>query len=272
MSFLLIRPDSWNFPLFLHVAGAMLVTASLVVAVAALALAWRAEGEERAAITRFGFRTLLIAGIPSYFLMHGAAEWIVSRENIPSDNEPGWVGLGYGLADFGGILMLLATILAWLGARRSAVRRRRRPRQVRHGARDAGRRHVRRRDLGDDDQAVLGLSGPSPCAPAHWGTFSESARTLGEGSVNQRGGVGGVHVRAVGESRRPCSPARGERRDRVLELGRRPVRRPGRWAVAALPAGRHPVEAGLRRRAFRRSAGPARQPGRLSCLGPGAAV
>jgi hypothetical protein len=118
MSFLLIRPDSWNFPLFLHVAGAMLVTASLVVAVAALALAWRAEGDERAAITRFGFRTLLIAGIPSYFLMHGAAEWIVSRENIPSDNEPGWVGLGYGMADIGGILMLLATILAWLGARR----------------------------------------------------------------------------------------------------------------------------------------------------------
>jgi len=25
MTFLLIRPDSWNFPLFLHVAGAMLV-------------------------------------------------------------------------------------------------------------------------------------------------------------------------------------------------------------------------------------------------------
>jgi hypothetical protein len=118
MTFFLIRPDSWNFPLFLHVAGAMLVTASLVVAVAALFLAWRADGEQRAAITRFAFRTLLIAGIPSYFLMHGAAEWIVSRENIPSDNEPGWVGIGYGTADIGGILMLLATILAWLGARR----------------------------------------------------------------------------------------------------------------------------------------------------------
>jgi len=118
MTYLLIRPDSWNLPLFLHVAGAMLVTASLVVAVAALALAGRATGEERAAITRFGFRTLLFAGIPSYFLMHGAAEWIVSRENIPSKNEPGWVGLGYGMADIGGILMLLATILAWLGARR----------------------------------------------------------------------------------------------------------------------------------------------------------
>jgi hypothetical protein len=118
MTYLLIRPDSWNLPLFLHVAGAMMVTASLVVAVSALALAWRATGEERAAVTRFGFRTLLFAGIPSYFLMHGTAEWIVSRENIPSENEPGWVGIGYGTADIGGILMLLATILAWLGARR----------------------------------------------------------------------------------------------------------------------------------------------------------
>ena len=118
MTFLLIRPDSWNVPLFLHVAGAMLVTASVVVAVAALLLAWRADGEERAAITRFGFRTLLIAGIPSYFLMRLAAEWIVSRENISSDNAPGWVGIGRGTADLGGILILIATILTGVGMRR----------------------------------------------------------------------------------------------------------------------------------------------------------
>jgi hypothetical protein len=118
MTFLLIRPDSWNLPLFLHVAGAMLVTASVVVAVAALVLAWRATGEERAAITRFGFRTLLIAGIPSYFLMLLAAEWIRSRENIPDHNQPGWVGIGYGTADAGGILILLATILTGVGLRR----------------------------------------------------------------------------------------------------------------------------------------------------------
>ena len=118
MTYLLIRPDSWDFPLFLHVAGAMMVTASVVVAVAALALAWRATGEERSAITRFGFRTLLIAGIPSYLLMRIAAEWIVSRENIPTDNEPGWVGIGYGTADLGGILILLATILTGVGMRK----------------------------------------------------------------------------------------------------------------------------------------------------------
>ena len=91
MTFLLIRPDSWNFPLFLHVAGAMLVTASVVVAVAALVLAWRAEGEERAAITRFGFRTLLYAGIPSYFLMRSRLSGFeAARTSRPTTSRAGW--------------------------------------------------------------------------------------------------------------------------------------------------------------------------------------
>jgi hypothetical protein len=118
MTFLLIRPDSWNLPLFVHVAGAMAVTAALIAAAGSLVLAWRADGDQRAATTRFGFRTLLYAGIPAYFVMRIGAEWIVSKENIPSDNEPGWVGIGYGTADLGGILILLATILTWLGLRR----------------------------------------------------------------------------------------------------------------------------------------------------------
>ena len=118
MTYLLIRPDSWNLPLFVHVAGAMVVTAALVVTVGSLALAWRATGEERAAITRFGFRTLLYAGIPAYLVMRIGAEWILSRENIPTDNEPGWVGIGYGTADLGGILILIATILTGVGVRK----------------------------------------------------------------------------------------------------------------------------------------------------------
>jgi hypothetical protein len=118
MTFLLIRPDSWNFPLFVHVAGAMMVMAALAVAVSALVLAWRAQGEERAAITRFGFRTLLYAGIPAYLVMRIGAEWIVSRENIPSENGPEWVDIGYGTADLGGILILIATLLTGFGVRR----------------------------------------------------------------------------------------------------------------------------------------------------------
>jgi uncharacterized membrane protein YkgB len=117
VTFLLIRPDSWNLPLFVHVAGAMAVTAALVTAVGSLVLAWRATGEERAAITRFGFRTLLYAGIPAYFVMRIGAEWIYSKE-YSGDNDPGWIGIGYGTADLGGILIVIATILTWLGARR----------------------------------------------------------------------------------------------------------------------------------------------------------
>jgi hypothetical protein len=118
MTFLLIRPDSWNFPLFVHVAGAMAVTAALFTAVCSLILAWRAQGDDRTAITRFGFRTLLYAGIPAYFVMRIGAEWIYSKEPYSGDNDPGWLGIGYITADLGGILILLATILTWLGLRR----------------------------------------------------------------------------------------------------------------------------------------------------------
>ena len=36
----------------------------------------------------------------------------------PTDNEPGWVGIGYGTADLGGILILIATILTGVGVRK----------------------------------------------------------------------------------------------------------------------------------------------------------
>ena len=117
MTFLLIRPDSWNFPLFLHVAGAMVVTAAVFASVAMLALAWRAADEQRAVLTRFAFRTLLFAGIPAWFVMRIGAEWIYSKE-YSGDNDPSSVGVGYAIAEPSGILILLATILTWLSARR----------------------------------------------------------------------------------------------------------------------------------------------------------
>jgi hypothetical protein len=117
MTFLLIRPDSWNFPLFVHVAGAMVVTAAVVAAIGALVLAWRATGEHGAALTRFAFRTLLFAGIPAWFVMRIGAEWIYSKE-YSGDNDPSWVGIGYAIAEPSGLLILIATILTYLGARR----------------------------------------------------------------------------------------------------------------------------------------------------------
>ena len=117
MTFLLIRPDSWNVPLFVHVAGAMVVTAAVVAAIGALVLAWRATGEHRAALTRFAFRTLLFAGIPAWFVMRIGAEWIYSKE-YSGDNDPSWVGIGYAIAEPSGLLILIATVLTYLGARR----------------------------------------------------------------------------------------------------------------------------------------------------------
>ena len=117
MTFLLIRPDSWNFPRFVHVAGAMVVTAAVVAAIGALVLAWRTTGEHRAALTRFAFRTLLFAGIPAWFVMRIGAEWIYSKE-YSGDNDPTWVGVGYAIAEPSGLLILIATILTYLGARR----------------------------------------------------------------------------------------------------------------------------------------------------------
>ena len=60
-----IRPDSWNYPLFVHVLGAMVLVGALITAGTAQALSWRPEGNA-AAYSRLSFRTLLIVAIPAW--------------------------------------------------------------------------------------------------------------------------------------------------------------------------------------------------------------
>ena len=154
MTIALIRPDDWNFPLLVHVAGAMLLVGSLVTAAALLLLAWRGDSP---GLIRLGFRTLLIAAFPSYVLMRVGAEWINSKENIP--DEADWIGIGYITADGG---LALPSDLDDPGRGRSApggpsTRRRRHARAGRNGS-DARRPGcVCRRSLGDDDEAQLTL-------------------------------------------------------------------------------------------------------------------
>jgi hypothetical protein len=114
-----IRPDSWNYALFLHVLGAAVLVGALVTAGTALVLSWRENRD--AAFTRFAFRTLLFVGVPAWFAMRIGAEWIYSKENwadVP--NEPDWLGVGYITADLGGLLLLISVVLAGVGARRLA--------------------------------------------------------------------------------------------------------------------------------------------------------
>jgi hypothetical protein len=114
MIFAVIRPGAWNFPLLLHVAGAMLLVGSLVTVGALLLLTWRGDSPH---LTRLAFRTLLIAALPSYVLMRVGAEWINSKENLPSD--VGWIGIGYITADAGAVLLLITMIVAGLAARKA---------------------------------------------------------------------------------------------------------------------------------------------------------
>jgi hypothetical protein len=113
-----IRPDGWDFPLFVHVAGSMLLVGALVVVAATMAGALR-RGDGAEVLSRLAFRTLLIGVLPAYLLMRAGAEWIRSEEDVPADVD--WIGLGYAVADGGLLLTIIAAVLAWRAARRGAA-------------------------------------------------------------------------------------------------------------------------------------------------------
>ena len=109
-----IRPGDWNMPLFIHVGGAMLLVAALVVVAATMGAAVR-RGDGALELTRLAYRSLLIGVVPSYILMRVGAELIVSKEGV---DEASWVGIGYSTADGGLLLVIIAAVLAWRATRR----------------------------------------------------------------------------------------------------------------------------------------------------------
>ena len=113
-----IRPDAWDFPLFVHVAGAMLLVGVLFVVVFTMAAALR-RGDGTDVLTALAFRSLLIGVLPAYIVMRAGAEWIGSKEDVPDDVD--WIGIGYSVADGGLLLTIIAAVLAWRAARRGAA-------------------------------------------------------------------------------------------------------------------------------------------------------
>jgi hypothetical protein len=110
-----IRPDAWNFPLLLHVLGAMLLVGALVLAVSALFGAWR---DGNAALARLGYRSLLLGVLPAWIVMRVAAEWIASKEHL-TDSNASWIGIGFTTADAGLLFIAISIVLAGLAARRA---------------------------------------------------------------------------------------------------------------------------------------------------------
>lgn len=112
-----IRPDSWNFPLLLHVLGASVLVGGLLVAVAALVLGWRRR-EDSNVYGRYAFRSLLFVAFPAWWVMRISGQWIYSKEGLDElDPEPGWVGIGFITAEGGGVLLLVSIVLAGLAVR-----------------------------------------------------------------------------------------------------------------------------------------------------------
>lgn len=112
-----LRPHSWNLPLFLHVVGAIALFGST----AALAiLAWAGTRRpERALLARAAFRTLVFVVLPAWVLTRAGAAWIESKEDIPGD--PGWLGVGFMVTEPGLLLLLVATGLAYRWKRRAGA-------------------------------------------------------------------------------------------------------------------------------------------------------
>jgi uncharacterized membrane protein len=114
-----IRPTGWDFPLFLHVLGAMILVGGLVVAVSMQLLAWRRrDPADVAAFSRGAFWALLTVALPGWVLMRVGGEWIYSKEGWTGENDPDWLGIGYLAADVGFIVLLVTVLLAGLGMRR----------------------------------------------------------------------------------------------------------------------------------------------------------
>jgi hypothetical protein len=106
-----IRPDSWNFPLFLHVLGAVV----LVGAVAATLIASGRSGDSLL-LRRVALGTLVLVALPSWLLMRLAGQWIDSREDLAG--SPTWEGIGFLVADAGLVLLLVTAALAWWSTRK----------------------------------------------------------------------------------------------------------------------------------------------------------
>jgi len=111
-----IRPDEQNFPLFVHVLGAMILVGGLLTT--AGVLAW-ARGDVPS--LRLGYRTLLAVALPGWIVMRIGAEWIYSKEgwdDLPDSAQPTWIGIGYLLADLGGLILLVSLVVGGIGVYR----------------------------------------------------------------------------------------------------------------------------------------------------------
>jgi hypothetical protein len=112
-----IRPDDQSFALLLHLVGATVVFGALLASATSLLLA---RGEPR--LLRLGYFSLLLVALPGLILLRLAGEWLYRLQDwnqLPDQiDEPTWLKIGFIVADWGGLLLLLALALGGIGVHR----------------------------------------------------------------------------------------------------------------------------------------------------------
>jgi hypothetical protein len=111
-----IRPDEQSFALLLHLVGATVVFGALLASATSLVLA---RGETR--LIRLGYFSLLFVGLPGLILLRLAGEWLYRLQNwdeLPDDDRPAWLNIGFVVADWGGLLFVVALVLGGVGVYR----------------------------------------------------------------------------------------------------------------------------------------------------------
>ncbi len=112
----LVRPDSWDFPLFVHVLGAVALFGGVGTLVLLSFAAQRIPAQAGFA-RRIAFATLITVVWPAYVVMRVGAQWIYSKEDLHPD-FPAWIAVGVTVGDGGVIVLLALTVLGWLALRR----------------------------------------------------------------------------------------------------------------------------------------------------------
>jgi hypothetical protein len=111
-----VRPDSWGFPLFLHIFGAMVLFGALLATVTLSVVGARVP-----TLAKSTFWAMLGAALPAWVLMRIGAQWIYSKEGFSGDDDPTWLGIGFIIADLGLVILLLTTGLAFWWRRSGKV-------------------------------------------------------------------------------------------------------------------------------------------------------
>jgi hypothetical protein len=109
-----LRPDEQSFALLLHLVGATVVFGALLAGATSILLA---RGDTR--LLRLGYFSLLLVGLPGLILMRAAGQWLYNLQkwdDLPEQfDQPAWLGIGFIVADWGGLLFLISLALGGVG-------------------------------------------------------------------------------------------------------------------------------------------------------------